>query len=234
VRSRQYEEGLAVKDLNKAKVLEMLVDQSPRNFWSEFGTLLRQTYMDTFEQVAHEAMILPEQKIDYLLQLRHFRVESLLHTVAQRHGLPSTATLLVANHRSYVMAGAGSIAFTQAYIPTISEMPKPARFREKHSSMNEISRGGRLALGDQPVELLDGKAFYGIICHNPVGRRFEKEMQTLGMLQFCVPEDGCKDWLAEATFQEIVAAYGAERREEQRKARGLPWKDEKKKQDKRG
>ncbi|MBS0548205.1 MAG: hypothetical protein JSR24_10665 [Proteobacteria bacterium] len=223
-----------MEDLNKAKVLQMLVGQSPRGFWSEFGILLRQTYMDTFEQVAHERMILSEHKIDYLLQLRHFRVESLLHSVAQRHGLPSTATLLVANHRSYVMAGAGSIAFTQAYIPTISEMPQPARFREKHSLMNEIARGGRLALGDQPVELLAGKAFYGIICHNPVGRRFEKDLQKLGMVQFCVPGAGCKDWLAEVTFQEIVAAYGAEKRAEQRKARGLPWKDEQKKQDKRG
>lgn len=223
-----------MEDLTKAEVLSSLVRHSPRAFWSEYGTLLRQTYMDTFEQVAHDPMILAEQKLDYLLQLRHFRVEHLLQTVAQRHGLFSTATLLVENHRSYVMAGTKAMAFTQAYVSAIGEMPKPARFRERHSAMNDISRGGRLALGDQPVELLGGKEFYGIICHNPVGRRFEKTHQALGMVQFCVPELGCKAWLAEAPFQEIVAAYEPETREEKRKSRGLPWKEKQKKQDNNG
>lgn len=214
-----------MEGLTKERVLASVVAHTPKTFWADMAVLIRQTYRDSFQQVRHDSQILPEQKLDALLQYRHFRMERLLVSVAKAHGLAASATVLSANNRAYVLVGSASFVATQAYLPSMNDICKPARFREELSAINEIWRGGRLELGDQPAELLRSKDFFGIICHNPIGHRFEESLQALGMLQFCVPETGCKDWLARASIQEILSAYDS-KHEDKRTPRELPWKEE--------
>lgn len=194
-------------ELQRAIILSTLTRDLPRSFWEDIAIRSRQAYLDVFHQVRNDPTILDEQRLDALYQARHFRMEHLLKTVAEAHGLACSATLLVTNNRSYVYASSGAVGLTQAYVPTIGEMPKPARFRERHSELNRLVTIPGLDFGLEPRELLASKEFYGLIAHNPAGRRFTESEQALGMIQLCVPTVGCSGWAAELPVQEIIASY---------------------------
>ena len=204
----------------RASILATVVRDTPRDFWEAISARARQTYLDAFHQTQNETSLLNEQRLDSLYQSRHFRMEHLLHSVAEAHGLACSATLVVENNRRYVYASKGAVGLTQAYVPAIGEMPKPARYRERRSAINRIISEPELPFGLEAPELLEAKEFYGLIAHNPVGKRFTVEDQTLGMMQLCVPQEGCTSWAAQLTVHEIIAAYTADVRAE----RGPEWK----------
>jgi hypothetical protein len=232
VRCRQFEEGIEVEMLNRDGVLRALVAYVPSPFWLTLAARVRQTYRDCFEQALHNPQIDTNQRLDWLLQHRHFCMEKVLSTVSSDHGMPVSSSLVVANNRRYMLVGCGPMLFTQAYVATLADVPHPARFREHHSRMNAVSANQQLRLGDQPEELLEKKDFYGIITHNPIGRRFTETDQSLSMIQFSVPEIGCSDWVAQLTFQEVIDAYGrADKKEAPRRDRDAPWKESEKKKD---
>jgi hypothetical protein len=199
-------------DRLRAVILSTIVRDIPKGFWEDGRTGSRQTYLDAYHEVAHYPALVAEQRLDKLYQDRHFRMEHLLLVLAQKHGLSVSPTILVENNRHYVYVTHGAIALTQAYVPAIGDMPKAAKFRERHAAMNNISQQARLALGDEPMEVLLGKDFYGLLIHNPVGKRFTEVEQRLGMIQFCVPYPGCTTWALQLTIEEIIAGYDIARR----------------------
>ena len=213
----------------RAGILSTVVRDIPREFWEDMRARTRQTYLDAFHRTQNETNLLDQQRLASLYQSRHFRMEHLLHAVAAAHDMACSATLLVENKCHYVYASRGAIGLTQAYVPSIGEMPKPARFRERHSAINRIITAPQLDFGLEAPELLEAKEFYGLIAHNPVGKRFTVEDQTLGMIQLCVPDAGCSSWAAQFTVHEIIAAYTTDTKAD----RGPEWKrpveDDKKK-----
>lgn len=204
-------------------ILAILVRDLPRAFWEDLRGRVRQAYLDIFHQVRNDPNVLDEQRLDKLYQDRHFRMENLLKVVSDAYGLDSSAALLVENNRRYVFASMGAVGLTQAYVQTIGEMPKPARFRERHSELNRIVREPALNFGLEPPALVELKAFYGVIAHNPVGKRFTETDQALGMIQLCVPIDGCTSWASQFTLQEIISAYAIEE-PTPKPERGPSWK----------
>jgi hypothetical protein len=226
VRYEQLVEGVEVETLNRDGVIRTLVTFVPSPFWSTLQARTRQTYRDCFEEARHNPQILASQKPDWLLQHRHFRMESVLQAVARDYGLAVSESLIVTNSRRYVLVGCGPMLVTQSYVQTLADVPTPARFRERHSKMNEISASPQLKLGDQPEVLLEKKDFYGIVTHNPIGNQFSEIDQALSMIQFSVPEPGCNDWIAQFTFQEIIAAYKTREEEAPRRDRDVSWKDD--------
>lgn len=216
-------DGLSPDDLTRATVLEIVVRDTPKAFWEDLRARSHQTYLDVFKQIENDRNVLAEQRLDNLYQQRHFRMENLLKTLADGHGLATSATLLVENNRRYVYVSKGSVGLTQAYVPAIGEMPKHARFRQRHSAMNAIAAAPGLDFGIDAPELLELKAFYGLIAHNPGGKRFSESEQALGMIQLCVPASGFKSWAAQITLQEIISAYPATRTEA-KPERGPVWK----------
>ena len=113
---------------------------------------------------------------------------------------------------------------TQSYVATIGAMPQPAKYRGRYAAMNEMGRTPQLNLGVEPEEVFIGKEFYGLLAHNPSGKRFSEVEQRLGMIQFCVPVQDLTAWAAELTIQEILDGYRSETRSE-KPDRRLPWKD---------
>jgi len=225
-------EDLSSDDLPRAGIVDIIVRDTPKAFWEDLRARSHQTYLDVFKQIENDPNVLAEQRIDSLYQQRHFRMENLLKTLADSHGLATSATLLVENNRRYVYVTKGAVGLTQAYVPSIGEMPKPARFRQRHSAMNAIAQAPGLDFGLDAPELLELKAFYGLIAHNPGGKRFTEFEQALGMIQLCVPAAGFKAWSAQITLQEIISAYPAAR-PEAKPERGPTWKapaDDKKEQ----
>lgn len=216
-------EALSPDDGPRGGILAILVRDTPQAFWEDLRARSRQTYLDVYKQIENDPNILAEQRLDSLYQQRHFRMENLLKTLSDAHGLATSATLLVENNRRYVYVTKGAVGLTQAYVPAIGEMPKPARFRQRHSALNRIGRERSLDLGLDAPELLELKAFYGLIAHNPGGKRFTEVEQALGMIQLCIPSDGCKSWEAQITLQEIISAYPVER-PEAKPERGPAWK----------
>lgn len=208
----------------QATILSTIIRDLPHAFWQDFRARSRQVYLDEFHEVLNDQNLVPNHRLHKLVQDRQFRMENLLATVALEHSLTVTPTLVIKNNRSFVYVTNGDVGLTQSYVKTIGAMPKPARFREQHAAMNNISRSPRLDLGDEPSKAILGKDFYGIITHNPVGRHFDEDCQRLGMMQFCVPFDNCSEWAAELAIEEILSAYddakpvhGTDRR--------LPWKE---------
>lgn len=207
----------------RTTIIALVVRDTPKAFWEDLRARTHQTYLDVFKQIENDPFILDEQRLDSLYQQRHFRMEHLLKTLADAHGWATSATLLVENNRRYAYVTTGAIGLTQAYVPAIGEMPKPARFRQRHSALNQIGRERVLDFGTEAPELRELKAFYGLIAHNPAGKRFGKAEQALGMIQLCVPAAGCKAWEAQVTLQELISAYPAAPRKAQ-PDRGPTWK----------
>jgi hypothetical protein len=118
-------------------------------------------------------------------------------------------------------------------VQAIGAMPKPAKYREQLAAMSAIPKAPRFDFGDEPQEVLLGKDFYGLLAHNPVGKRFTEHDQRLGMIQFCIPVDDCTEWAVELTVEEILSAYESAA-PGKKPDRSLPWKRGKKDTDKEG
>ena len=205
-------------------ILSTVVRDIPKAFWEDARARARQTYLDIYHEIAAYPNMLPEQRLDKLYQDRFFRMEYLLSVLATEHGFTWSAKLLAENSHHYVYATRGSVALTQTYVPAINDMPKPAKFREKLAAMNDISAQPQLALGDESPAIFAAKEFYGLLAHNPVGKRFTEDDQRLGMIQFCVPSLLCTRWEAQFALEEIISHYDVVA-PASREDRRLPWKN---------
>ena len=204
----------------RATAAAMIVRDIPAQFWRDLRALAVIGYADVFAEVSADKNVLPDQKIDDLLQRRHFRMEKLIIELAMKHGLSHSMSLIVQNNRRHAYVFKGGVAMTQSYVQAIGEMPQPAKFREKLAHSMGLPR---LDLGDEPDGAFVMPKIYGLIAHNPVGRRFNSEEQKLGMIQLCLPSGDCKAWAAELTVAEILDTYPVAPKTDVPK-RSLPWK----------
>lgn len=204
----------------RATASTMIVRDIPMAFWSDLRTLAVIAYADTFAEVDADKNVLPDQKIDDLLQRRHFRMEKLIIDLAIRHSLSHSMSLIVQNNRRHAYVFKGDVGMTQSYVQAIGMMPQPAKFRERLANSMELPR---LDLGDEPDGAFLMRKLYGLIAHNPIGRRFRADEQKLGMIQFCLPAADCRAWAVEFTVTEILGAYPATPKKDVPK-RSMPWK----------
>ncbi|WP_235302969.1 hypothetical protein [Sphingopyxis sp. MWB1] len=207
-------------ELLKATASGMIVRDIPMAFWSDLRALTVIAYADAFAEVDADKTVLPDQKIDDLLQRRHFKMEKLIVDLAVRHGLSHSMSLIVQNNRRHAYVFKGDVAMTQSYVQAIGMMPQPAKFRERLANSMDLPR---LDLGDEPDGAFLMPTLYGLIAHNPVGRRFRADEQKLGMIQFCLPAADCRAWAVEFAIAEILDAYPATPKKDAPK-RSMPWK----------
>lgn len=208
----------------RATALSVIIRDTPAAFWSDLRSGARIIYADIFAEVDNDRNVLPQQKLDKLLQDRHFRMEKLLIDLATKHGLHSSTTVIIENNRCHAYVARGDVAMTQSYVQDIGRMPHPAKFRERYAAAMDLPR---LDLGDEPTEVMLGRQFYGLIAHNPVGRRFDADEQRLGMIQFCLPARDCKAWTVEFAVAEILAGYDVEKKPVVEPSRSPTWKERK-------
>jgi len=211
------------QEMQRKAVIATVTRDLPQGFWADMGAGTRQAYLGAFHQVKNDPNILDDQRLDQLYQVRQAHMEKILMDVAVKHGLASSTTLLVENGRRYVYAAKGAVGLTQAYVQTIGDMPKPARFRERHAAQNRVVSEPRFDFGEEPSVLLHAKRFYGLIAHNPVGKRFSERDQALGLIQLCIPNPSCSSWIVQTALQELIAAYAPVVASEA-KERGPTWK----------
>jgi len=188
----------------RATALTMITRDIPSAFWDDLRSRSIIVYADTFAEVQNDPNTLPDQKIDDLLQRRHFRMEKLLIDLARHHELSGSMSVIVQNNRRHAYVFNNDVAMTQSYVQAIGNMPHPAKFRETLASSMDLPR---LDLGDEPDGAFVMRNLYGLVAHNPVGRRFRQEEQRLGMMQFCLPSVDCKRWAVEFAISEILTAY---------------------------
>lgn len=207
----------------RASATAMIVRDFPRQFWVDLRALSVVVYADVFAEVKADKGIHPDQKIDDLLQRRHFKMEKLIADLAELHGLSCSLTVIAQNNRRHAYVYHGDVAVTQSYVQAIGAMPQPARFREKLANTMSIPR---LDLGDEPPGAFIMRNLYGVIAHNPLGRRFHPDDQKLGMIQLCIPAVDCNTWAAELAVAELVESYPVAT-EREAPARSLTWKKRK-------
>lgn len=188
----------------KATALTTIARDVPSDFWNDLRVRAVIVYADTFAEVNADFNVHPDQKIDDLLQRRHFRMEKLLIDLAAQHGLSHSMSVITQNNRRHAYVFNGDVAMTQSYVQAIGCMPQRAKFRETLAETMDLPR---LDLGDEPCGAFILRSLYGLVAHNPVGRRFRVEEQRLGMMQFCLPARDGKEWAVELTVAEILAAY---------------------------
>jgi len=85
----------------RATTITMIVRDTPAQFWIDLRELSKITYADVFADVATDRNVLPDQKIDDLLQRRHFRMEKLLIDLAAKYGMSHSMSLIVQNNRRH-------------------------------------------------------------------------------------------------------------------------------------
>ena len=214
----------------KATIVSTFIRDTPKQFWIDLRAAARQAYPECYFRVHTDPNMVHQQRIDCLRQIRHYRMEALISALADRHGMVQSSTMLAENGQHYVYVTGGDVGLTQSYVPAIGDLPKPARYFERLASMNRIPR---LDLGDEPPEVLIGKSFYGLIAHNPVGRRFTEDDQKLGMLQLCVPRGDAKSWAIELAIEDLTAAYPVAKPSRVMKPSPI-WKDRSKDEKKQG
>ena len=204
----------------RATAFSMIVRDTPMAFWSDLRALAINAYADVFADVHADGNVLRDQKIDDLLQRRHFKMEKLIVDLAIRHGLSHSMSLIVQNNRRHAYVFKGDVGMTQSYVQAIGMMPQPAKFRERLANSMDLPR---LDLGDEPDGAFVMPTLYGLIAHNPIGRRFRADEQKLSMIQFCLPATDCRAWAAEFTIAEILNAYPVAPKKDLPK-RSMPWK----------
>lgn len=200
--------------------LGMIIRDIPEQFWVDLRALSMITYSEAFASAFADKALLPQQKIDYLLQRRHLMMEKLLVETAGKHGISYSTTAIPENGRHHAYVFAGDVGMTQSYVQAIGSLPQPAKYRKQLANAMDLPR---LDLGDEPKGALNVPHLYGVLAHNPVGKKFTLEAQKLGNIQFCVPARDCRGWAAEITIAEIFDAYPAIK-EETRPKRTLPRK----------
>jgi hypothetical protein len=204
----------------RAAAIAKIVRDIPAQFWVDLRELSKIIYADVFADVAADRNVLPDQKIDDLLQRRHFRMEKLLIDLATKYGLSRSMSIIVQNNRRHAYIFKDEVAMTQSYVQTIGSMPQPAKYRERLASAMDLPR---LDLGDEPDGAFIMPSIYGVIAHNPIGRRFKADEQRLGTIQLCIPARDFKAWATELSITEILAAY-PEAPKKSASKRSLPWK----------
>ncbi|MEE4379009.1 MAG: hypothetical protein V2J55_16075 [Candidatus Competibacteraceae bacterium] len=202
-----------------------IVSSIPRGFWEDIRGSAKQAYRDVYAEVKADPNVVDEQRLNKLHQDRHFRMENVFLSLAQKHNLDYSAALIERNKRTYVYVVTNSIGITQAYVKRIGDRPNPARYRE---SLARVSAVPRLDLGDDPISICMPKQFYGLITHNPLNhRKFDESSQQLAMMQLCIPTLDSKKWAYEFSIEEVLAMYPETEKSIVSPNRKPTWKDRK-------
>lgn len=196
-----------VPAIQKAQIVELVVEAFPQGFWEELGALAKTLYSGVFEEVAADPECLQSQRMSLLWQKRHFRMEALVVRAAKNHGVAASEEKIVTNRCAYAYLCPGRVAMTQSYVPETGRLPRPARFRRVLAAMNEFARAPELAFGDKIFAVHAPKVVAGILIHSPVGYKFEASAQRLGALGFYVPFPDYSGWVVNLSLTEILAGY---------------------------
>lgn len=196
------------------------IDSLPKVFIEELIKRAEMTYAQCYADLKDDPLTLPEQRSAKLKDDRFYRMERELSEAAKKHGLAITARALPENTHHFVYVVSGVFGLTQSYVQAMGEMPNPAKFRESLSSAAAIPR---LPIDDL-AEIYSPRKFYGLFAHNPIGKRFDDELQKLGTIQLCVPFPEMSGWADEISLNELLSLYPADATIKKVAERAPTWK----------
>lgn len=192
------------RNLRRKAIIQTVTASTNEGFWRDVVLRFPIAYADAFAEVAGDAAVLPQQRSDDLVQRRHFKAEKLLADMAAAHGFSGSTTAIPENRRHRVYVFRDELGMSQAYVTHMGAMTKDAKFRRQHAKAAKMPR---FDLGDEAEGVLDPRSVYGIIAHNPVGRHFNAQDQSLGNVQLCIPDPTCRSWEFEIGITEIIESY---------------------------
>lgn len=192
---------------SRAHVLSLLTGHLPVALWSGLQDRARSLYMDTFSEARADPQINNSQRLHWLWQRRHFRMENLLQDEAAQHGVPANSELIERNRCYFTLAQQGPVCMTQSYVQAAGDLPRPAQFRRRLAKINAFQHDAWLDLfeADRPFKM--PSEITGIILHSPAGTAFQEDHQALGAIGFYVPFSDFRGWAVRLTFAEILASY---------------------------
>lgn len=194
---------------NKAHVLALLTGNFPVGLWKGLQDRSRSLYMDTFSEAQSDPQINNSQRLHYLFQRRHFRMENLLQHESGQHAVPATSELIERNSCYFTLVQKGPVRMTQSYVRSAGALPRPANFRKQLAKLNAFNNQGRFDLIEGEREFKMPPEITGIILHSPAGQAFREEHQALGSIGLYVPFSDFSGWAVGLTFAEIIASYEA-------------------------
>lgn len=200
----------------KQHVLGLITTVMPQSFWTGYQHRAGSIYRDAFGAVNADPRLNKSQRLSKLWQERHYAMEWLLVDEAKQNGVPASDTLISENHCAYALAGQGGVKITQKYVKSCGMMPSPAKFRKQLAAVNFFDNQCHFLFGDEPSALVLPSQLSGIVLHNPIGKKFDEEHQSLASIGFYIPYEDYKKWAVELTFAEIVSAYAIDNVQEDR------------------
>lgn len=192
---------------NKAHVLALLTGSFPIGLWQGLQDRSRSLYMDTFSEAKSDPQINNSQRLHYLFQRRHFRMENLLQSEAGQNEIPATSEMIERNRCYFTLVQKGPVRMTQSYVRSAGALPRPANFRKQLAKLNAFNKQGRFDLIEGEREFKLPTEITGIILHSPAGQAFREEHQALGAIGLYVPFSDFSGWAVGLTFAEIIASY---------------------------
>lgn len=194
---------------NKAHVLELVTGHLPVGLWRGLQDRTRSLYMDTFSEAQSDPQINNSQRLHYLFQRRHFRMENLLQSESVQNAVPATSELIERNNCYFTLVQKGLVRMTQSYVRSAGALPRPANFRKQLAKLNAFDKQGSFDLIEGEREFKKPPQITGIILHSPTGQAFREEHQALGAIGLYVPYSDFSGWAVGLTFAEIIASYEA-------------------------
>ncbi len=192
---------------NRAHVIKLLTQSLPVGLWRGLQDRTRLLYQDTFSEAQSDPVINPSQRLHYLWQRRHFRMEYLLQNEAAQNAVPVTSEMIARNRCYFTLAQSGPVRMTQSYVRTAGALPRPAAFRKQLAKMNEFDMQPGLLLVEEDKPFSAPPEITGIILHSPCGSVFREEHQALGAIGIYFPYRNFSGWAVGLTFAEIIASY---------------------------
>ncbi|WP_156032289.1 hypothetical protein [Parvularcula oceani] len=190
------------------QILKNVLDSVPRAFLEGFAKRAQDAYVGVYEEVKADTRVLGPQRLFKLKSVRQHRLDFEMMEAAQAAGMVGTERPLPYNDWCHAYAVSGTFGLTQSYVPAIGEKPQSAKFRDALASAANVPR---MPLDDDE-EIYKPRTYYGLLAHNPVGKRFTDEHQKLGSLNLCVPYPEMSGWAFEMNVWELIGLYPAEQR----------------------
>lgn len=191
---------------NRYYYIKQAITHIPKGFLKDFQYRTSIAYKEAFKETELSSSILQEQKLQRLIAVRYFHVESAFKKASENYGLSFTAKQLPENSFRTGYVSCGHFGFTQSYVQCIGDLPQPAKYREKLASAGNAPR---LPL-DEPSDIYKPKQHYAIFTHNPKGKYFSEEMQSLAELRLSIPYNDMKGWVLNISIMELIAHYPAD------------------------
>lgn len=173
-----------------------MTEDLPHEFVQSFLSQLSRVYVESRAKAESDFQ---EPEMQYMLpHIRRAFSEQLFRETALNAGLAATVEPNRSGNHTYTLVCTGRLSLTISHVLYTSNVPRPAKFREQYSEINQHLRQRSLF---EPINNASPQSgdVYGILLHHLDEKKGEdgEILYEDGFVEIGFPKVGCETWLAE-------------------------------------